>query len=483
MKRLGLRLKFAIVIVVLLALIFGIMAAVLIRQDSKSLRNDLNTKSKLFASLATTPIGNSYLTYQDSGQIKITQQIQSFTDLNQEISNVAVIDTTGKVVFNQHESQRVQVNEQSASTFTPIFDTKNGIVERIVVPLIEDNGSHRYNLVYFVSSASVEATIHSTEMSILWFAILGLLASIVITYLLTNWLFVRPIGQVSQQALAISAGHFDKQIEVKSRDEVGDLAKAVNTMAQSLEADIVKLREVDRLKSEFMMITSHNLRTPLTIINGYLEMLNKFEVDEKLRKILNTIAVSCKRLGAFAEDILTISQVEAGENVLQPAATKLSSLIQALADDFKVLATQKDINFSAAIELTEQQANISPPHVRSAMWNLLDNALKFTPAEGHIKLEARAIGQEAEISITDSGIGIAAEELPKLFTKFHRSTSTWKYDYEGTGIGLYSAKLIIDGLGGDIKVNSQPGQGSTFTVILPLMPTLPATQIHQLPAS
>ncbi len=470
MKRPGLRLKFALVIVVLLALIFGVMAVVLIRQDSKNLRNDLNTKSKLFASLATTPIGNTFLTYQDSGQIKITQQIQGFTDLNQGTSNVAVIDTAGKVVFNQHPEQAVQVDAQSAATFQPIFNlNKNGIVERIITPLIEENGSHRYNLVYFISSAAVEAAIHSTEMSILWFAVLGLLISIAMTYLLTNQLFVRPIQQVSNQALAISAGHFDKQILVKSHDEVGDLAKAVNTMAESLEADIAKLREADRLKTEFLMISSHNLRTPLTIINGYMESLQKFHVDDKLRHMLDIIAVSSKRLGAFAEDMLTISQVESGEDSMSKEPTDIGPLLQALADDFAVLAQQKTIQFSSTIATSSAKANISAAHLRSAVWNILDNALKFTPDGGWVKLDAALVNQHIQLSITDSGIGIAAEEMPKLFTKFHRGTSTMQYQYEGTGIGLYATKLVIERLGGTITAASQLGHGSTFTIQLPML--------------
>src|SRR5205085_11721866 len=98
------------------------------------------------------------------------------------------------------------------------------------MPLIEDNGSHRYNLVYFVSSKSVESIIKATEVSILWFVILGLLASILFTYVLTSWLFVKPIQEMSNQALSISSGHFDQQIDIKSQDELGNLAKAVNTM-------------------------------------------------------------------------------------------------------------------------------------------------------------------------------------------------------------------------------------------------------------
>ncbi len=454
---------------------------VLTSQNSSSLRNDLNTRSKLFASLATTPIGNTFLTYQHSGQIKITQQISNFTDLNNSVADVAVVDTVGKVAFNQNPMQPVSVNEQTATTFTSIYDyNHSGIIERIVVPLIEENGSHRYNLVYFISSATVEAAIHHTEVLTLLFVILGLLASIILTYLVTSRLFVKPIQAVSAQALLISAGHFDQQIKVKSRDEVGNLAKAVNSMAESLKASITQLREADRLKSEFIMISSHNLRTPLTIINGYLESLKKMEVTTQLRHILDTLAVSSKRLTAFAEDMLTISQVESGKDVMQKEPTDLKPLVQAIADDFVVLARQKNISFNPNVNIEGARANISPAHVRSAIWNLLDNALKFTPNDGWIKLEATADGSQVHISIADSGIGIAAEEIPKLFTKFHRGTSTMQYQYEGTGIGLYSTKLVIERLGGSISVNSTIGHGATFTISLPLLSSS-STPEHTLP--
>jgi len=470
MKRLGLRLKFALVIVLLFAAIFGAIAAILIRQNSNSLRDDLNARSKLFAALATTPIGNAFLTYQDSGQIKITQQIQAFTALNSEITDVAVVDTSGAVAFNQDSNQAVTLDNQTASSFTTVYSqSKDGIITRIVVPLIEDNGSHQYNLVYFVSSNSVVKAIHHTETSILISVIIGLLASIGLTYVLTSQIFVRPISRVSAQALSISSGHFDQQVQVKSRDEVGDLAKAVNDMAESLKGDIAKLRETDRLKTEFLMITSHNLRTPLTIINGYLEQLHETKVDADLKQIFDTMAVSGRRLSAFAEDMLTISQIESGENAFQKEPTKLTKLLEGMAADFAILAKEKGVKFTAGIVTGDHEANISAAHVRSALWNLLDNAIKFTKPGGWIRLDAAIVAGTVQIVVADSGIGISPEEMAKLFTKFHRGTSTWDYEYEGTGIGLYATKLVIDRLGGSIKADSELGKGSTFTITLPIM--------------
>lgn len=469
MKRLGLRLKFALFIVALFAAIFGAIAVILIRQDAHSLRDDLNTKSKLFAALATTPIGSAFLTYQDSGQVKITQQIETFTGLSREVTDVAVVDTAGKVAFNQNPKQPVQVDGDTAGAFSTIYNyDKSGIVERIVVPLIEDNGAHRYNLVYFVSSAAVSEQIRQTENSVLISVIIGLLISVAVTYALTNRLFVRPISQLSAQALSISTGHLDQQITLTTRDEVGDLAKAVNAMANSLKSDITKLRETDRLKNEFLMITSHNLRTPLSIINGYMEQLHRAKVSSELRQIFDTMAVSGRRLGAFAEDMLTISQIEAGQNSIQKEPTNLAKLLAGISADATILAAEKGIKFTANVATGTARANTSPSHVRSALWNLLDNALKFTKKGGWIKLEAAVVGDKVRVVVSDSGIGISPAEIPKLFTKFHRGTSTLEYEYEGTGIGLYATKLVIDRLGGSVTATSVLGQGSSFTILLPL---------------
>jgi len=471
--RLGLRAKFIVLIVVLFSVIFGAMAIILIRQNSNSLRDDLNTKSKQFATLATTPIGNSFLTYQDSGQIKITQQIQGFTSLNDTISDVVVVDTTGSVAFNNMPKQQIAVDSQTASSFKPIYRYNHaGIIDQIVIPLLEENGSHRYNIVYLISSASVEASIKHTETSILLFALIGLSISAILAYLLISQLFVNPLQSVSRQALLISAGSFGEQIKINPRhphhDEVGDLASAVNTMANSLKGNISKLQETDRLKSEFMMITSHNLRTPLTIINSYLEIVSHLNLEPKLRQMLDTIAISSKRLAAFAEDTLMISQIEAGQNVIYKQPTELTKFLHSVADDFMILAKQKTINFVTQIETGTAIAEFSPSLIRSALWNLLDNALKFSNTGDTIELAAEISGTHTVITISDTGIGIAPEEMPKLFTKFHRGTSTLAYNYEGTGIGLYATKLVVERHDGTIQATSQLGKGTTFVINLPL---------------
>jgi signal transduction histidine kinase len=466
--RFGLKLRFISLIVILMTTIFAIIALVLIQTNSSSLRLELLNRSKAFAALATKPIGDSYMTFQSSGTAQITQQITGFTQLDNTVSNVSVVDTTGQVQFSLHDGAQ-PVSTGDASSFNALYkyDSSNSI-QRIIYPFIEDNGGHAYNVVYDISSAEVGTAVRKLEQSILTYSLIGLVLSAIVTYLLINRLFLIPIKQLRDRAIIISAGHYSEEIAVIRNDEIGDLAGSVRQMAESLKGDILKLQEVDKVKSEFMMIASHNLRTPLTIIDGYVELVKSETISPELRQMVDTIDSNSKRLGIFAEDLLIISSLEAGQKIFTKEQVDVDKLLATIATDFTVMADSEQIKFVANVAPTGFQIQGSTVHLRSAIYNLLDNALKFTAEQGQIELSLAHVADAIQIVTKDNGVGIAPEEINKLFTKFHRGTSTLNYNYEGTGIGLYLTKLIITEHGGTIAVQSELGKGSTFTITLPL---------------
>lgn len=468
-RRFGLTVQFLLLIVVGMTLTFFVVAAIISRLATDSLRDGLVKESQTFASLATKPIGDTFVLYKDSGTLRIVQQVEKFTDLDSNIENVAVVDINGNLQFSQEKDREVIVDSTRASSFEPQFVYSEGHLSRIVYPYLEDHGAHRYSLVYDISDEFIEKSVAELQRAVALFATLALFAAIVVTYVLINRLFLRPISLLSRAAIDISKGNLDQKIEPKRNDEIGDLATSVNSMADALKADIRKLKEVDVIKTEFMMIASHNLRTPLTIIQGYLDtLLLSKELPPDLRETLQVVAASGNRLSVFAEDILTVSRLEAGENVMsQKEQTDLRVLLERIGDDFAVLAKQKKLEFIANLGKDPCDVVISMPHIRAAFWNLLDNALKFTK-EGKVTVELKKDKQNAYITVADTGEGIAPEEVPKLFTKFHRGTSTMQYDHEGTGIGLYLTKLIVEQHGGLVTVNTQLGKGTTFLITLPL---------------
>ena len=467
MRRFRLRARFLFVLIVLLLAVFLAITLVIVRENTHTLRTSLVDQSKSFAALATQPIGDAYVTYSTSGTIRIKQEIDGFTALDADISQVEIIDTTGHRLFTDTDAPQIPVSTAAASavTRTYLYDGR-GTVVGIVEPYLEGFAIHRYNVVYGISYHRVDRDIQKIVTLVISLSTAILLVSLFVWYVLINRLFLRPVSRISQDALAISKGDLNRKMRLGRNDEIGDLAAAVDTMASSLKADITKLQEVDRLKSEFLMITSHNLRTPLTIIQGYLEELKRAEPAQDVQEMVEPIATNVLRLQGFAEDVLTISTIETGQEDERREIQAIGPILERVASDFGTLCVQKKLQFTAAVA-TSAWVSLDKSHFHSAIWNLLDNAYKFTAEGGSIGLNVTTTDDKVQISVTDTGIGISAAEIPKLFTKFHRGTDTLTYDYEGTGIGLYISKLIVEQHGGGISVNSAEGKGSTFTIWLP----------------
>ncbi len=474
--RLNIRIKVLLLLGGLLLLIFGVLAILFVRNTVHSQRQSLTDQAQSFAALATEPIGKTFEIYKDSGTVRIDQQVAQFTLLNPTITNVAVYGIDGKVAYQQYKQPLPAVTNQQATSFDRIYlHGSGGELTGIIQPFIEDNGVHRYGVLYVVSNAEIEHSIRQGVLAIIGLALFALLLTGSALFVAMNFLLLQPLRRLSQAALAISAGALEKEIPEERHDEIGDLAQSVNTMADSLKADITKLQEVDKLKTEFMTITSHNLRTPLTTINGYLEVMKTMQLPENISKMVNTIAANSTRLGTLAEDILTISELEAGQKLAGSSEqVDLLSLTNEIAGKAKQLAEDHQLQFVYKAPATPVMVVVAPHHLRIAIWNLMDNAIKFTKATGQVTLECGQRGTSAVITVSDSGIGIGPDEMPKLFTKFHRGTGLMEYNYEGTGIGLYISRLLVREFGGDITVTSQQGKGSTFTITLPLAQTVQA---------
>jgi len=464
----SIRTRFLLLSNCILLLIFGGMTIYLTTISTNNLRHQLQTNAKSFAALATTPIGDAYHIYKDSGTQRIHDAMQDYLGLTDIVTNAAVVNVSGKTLFSYDGKQTPRVSESDAATFKTIYKyDRDGKLAQVIQPYFEASGIHQYSVVYRVSNASIDQAIRQQVTSFVLFGVLSLLLTSAVIYILTNRSIIKPIQDLSEQAAVISKGNLEGKIEVKGKDEIASLGQAVNTMAESLKAYITQLREIDKVKSEFMAITSHNLRTPLTIISGYLETSEKLDSIDKLKNALKHIAASVQRLNGFAEDVLTISRFEMGEQGSDRELVPLGDFVRRIVDDATPSAEIKEIKMDLSVG-ENATVRISKPYIKSAIWNILDNSIKFTANGGSIHVSVTTNNDQAVIKVTDTGIGIKSDELPKLFTKFHRGTSTLTYDYEGTGIGLYTSKIIVENHGGTINVSSQESKGSSFEISLPI---------------
>ncbi len=290
----------------------------------------------------------------------------------------------------------------------------------------------------------------------------------VLFFYLTNRLVLAPIKRIRDAALAISNGKLDTVISAAQNDEIGDLAQSVDQMATALRRDIQSLKEVDELKSEFIAISSHNLRTPLASIQGGLDMLQDVPLDNQATRMLQIIRASAANLVAFSEDMVTIADVESGQGAAGQTPTPLGTILAPLIAGTDKAAAERQITFTTKLENENTRINANSL-LRLAFRNILDNACKFTKAGGSITLTSSILDGQLVVRVTDTGIGIASEELPNLFTKFHRGTPTLTYNYEGVGVGLYLAKLIVEQHHGSIAVSSTLHHGTECTIRLPLI--------------
>lgn len=246
---------------------------------------------------------------------------------------------------------------------------------------------------------------------------------------------------------------------------------ALREAYESERATAARLRGLDEAKDEFVATVSHELRTPLTSLTGYLELLidgDAGPVPVHQQRMLQTMARNAARLRALIEDLLLINQMNAGSLRLELEPTSLPRVINRAVRSISGLADSRDQRFEVELEASLDAVAADPGHLERAIRALLSNAVKFSP-EGSVVQVAGRRGNDGgiELSVTDRGVGIEPADVPRLFERFYRTGHATTQAVQGAGLGLAIARRIVEEHGGTIEVASRPGEGSTFTVLLP----------------
>jgi len=232
-----------------------------------------------------------------------------------------------------------------------------------------------------------------------------------------------------------------------------------------------KLREYNQLKDEFISTASHELRTPLSIIMGAIRLvLDEIpgKIVEEQRDVLATAMESVKRLSRLVNSLLNISKIESGILELQKTVVNICELIKDTVSDYKNLARQKALSLDCEVPEYSVDICLDPDKTREVLINLISNSIKFTPEGGWVKVSCTKQDGEVLVSVQDSGVGIAKEDIPKLFDKFTQFGRKTHPGEEGTGLGLAIAKKLVEMHGGKIEVESEVNHGTTFIISLPL---------------
>lgn len=231
-----------------------------------------------------------------------------------------------------------------------------------------------------------------------------------------------------------------------------------------------KLKALDETKDEFISMASHQLRTPLTSVKGYLSMVlegDAGEISAMQRKLLDQAFVSSQRMVYLIADLLNVSRLRTGKFVIEPIASNLADVVEGEIGQLKETATGRGLELTYDKPTDFPTLYLDETKIRQVIMNFTDNAIYYTPSGGHITVKLEDKGESIECTVTDDGMGVPKNEQPHLFTKFYRANNAKKARPDGTGLGLFMAKKVIVAQGGSIIFSSHEGKGSTFGFMFP----------------
>lgn len=268
----------------------------------------------------------------------------------------------------------------------------------------------------------------------------------------------RPLRELTAATNAVAQGEFGRAVQVRSQDELGDLASAFNQMS----GDLARAQE---RRQQMTADIAHDLRTPVSIIQGHAEALRDgvLPANEETFALIHDEAL---RLNRMVEDLRTLSRAEAGELELLKRPVQVERWLLGVVEAHKPRAAQRDVRLEAQID-GEGTVLIDADRVTQVLNNLLDNALRHTPAGGTISAGVRRQGAEIVLFVRDSGPGIASQDLPHLFERFYRGDKSRQRHGGGSGLGLAIARSIVEMHGGRIWAESNVEAGATFYISLP----------------
>ena len=380
---------------------------------------------------------------------------------------------------------------------TVVTVDRGELLYRIVLPVRSTGGRYPVNTLLGVVSAEYPAIRArpalwtNFALSLMAGALAGILA-ILVFYLITHKLILSPVRELTDVAEGVSQGDHGIRSQIATGDEFEGLARAFNAMLSHLQTSENELRtinksldtrlgelaernvalfESNKLKSQFLANVSHELRTPLTSIIGFAELLREAAIGEggRVMRYSENIMASGRMLLGMINDLLDLAKIEAGRLNLHHSEINLKELADNLIDFMRPLAEKKKLLLVTNVPDDIPKIASDSGRIQQILYNLLSNAVKFTTDGDLVELSMRRLDDDRIcIAVKDTGVGIPEDEIPIVFEKFRQLDGSMTREHSGSGLGLTISKELVTILGGSIQVTSQVGEGSVFSVVLPI---------------
>ena len=453
--------SFSVILLILIAVIVGVSLALRSYYYS-SVRHAIDSRLRV--------VTNLLLKYDESNASgldrEIRELVENFSDRN--LMELMALDAEGRPVLTSSgfelsdslsvpDYQLALASDDSTGVYTgPLYQEE----KVMAVTLLFDSYGGEFGAVrYVVSMTEIDSQL---VMLILLMTLVGM--GVIFFVVMSSSYFIRsiviPVGEIGKSARKIASGNFDVRIERRSEDEIGELVDTINHMAEELGTN-------EKMKNDFISSVSHELRTPLTAIRGWGETLNTPGVDqETLQKGMGVILRETDRLQQMVEELLDFSRMQSGRITLNKERLDIQAELYDAELMFTERARRENITFtfdepSDEIVIVEGDSN----RLRQVFVNIIDNALKYSDSGAQVRVRTSSSGGMFSIAVSDTGIGISAEDLPKVKTKFYKGNSTRR----GSGIGLAVADEIVRMHGGELNIDSRQGKGTCVTIRLPIV--------------
>jgi len=413
----------------------------------------------------------------DNYQQNLLDNLRVYYETNDSWDGVAVW------YFRANDQRMMQMHPGERPLFFTLLDSQQDVVlagpdyqmHQRVDPIDKKNwisltsGDETIGFLHFVTferdgappRTSPESDFLSRINTAVELSALGATAVALILGALLARTLTRPIHQLTAATQIVAKGQLGHQVDVHTRDELGTLAASFNQMS----ADLARTNQSRR---QMTADIAHDLRTPLSVILGYTEALSDGKLDGSPEMYI-VMYKEAQQLQRLIEDLRTLSLADAGELPLNIRETAVADLLDQIANAYQVQTQEKGVLLHTEIASDRQVVLMDPDRMAQVLGNLVSNALRYTPAGGTITLGTAVQGEQVQLTVADTGAGIAAEDLPHIFERFYRGEKARQQQEDESGLGLAIAKSLVEAHGGTIVATSQPGEGSVFAITLPVI--------------
>lgn len=407
---------------------------------------------------------------------KLSEQIKKIG--KQGNTRITLIDNKGLVLLEtkvedvagmDNHATRPEILEAEHQPYgTSIRHSRSVSTPMIYVAQKLQIANKPYYLRVSVPMKELEARLDEIHQALLVGASIGLMVSLLLALLLARRVS-EPIADVITVAEAISRGDYSARVKQIPTNDLGKLARAINHLAAAIQNQISRREKMDRIRRQFSSNISHELKTPLTSIRGYVETLLDGAIHDKEHNLrfLGIIRSNIDRLINLVSDLLDLSQIEAreGKTVLRPV--NWHSVIGEVLNRHDLSIQRKQLKLSLSLPKKLPDVMGEQRAMSHILDNLIQNSIHYTPKGGKITIEAHSKDETIELSVRDTGIGIAKKDKERIFERFYRVDSARSKDQGGTGLGLAIVKHLVIQLQGGISVHSEIGRGAIFVISLP----------------